>query len=689
MKKKLSKFQVFIISMMLLKIILSGLFSSDYQNILFMKFINGFLTELKNGNLLNPYELFSNEVALFPYPPVMFMIEFVGGALSSLFSNIFIKNILFKLPNLVFDLLGLHFLMKMFPNKRRQVGMLYFASPIIIYSIYMHGQLDIIPTVFLIGSLYYLVEKKRHNKFILFLFLSLASKLHILAIIPILFIYILKKEGVWIAIKDITLTLFLTVSVILPFLDKSGGFVNMVLLNKEQNGITSLFWEYSTTKVYLAILAIVLIYLRAFSINKINKNLLYSFCGVLFSVFSVLVLPMPGWYVWIVPFITIFFIHVNLDRYTNLIVYLLLNGFYLIYFLFIHKTRYVDLYFLNKDMNFIKMDNIILTNVVFTLLTAFLIYTTYLVYQMGIINNSIYKRKNVPFTIGITGDSGSGKTTLTKMIRNVFGAKNILFLEGDADHKWERGDENWNYFTSLNPKSNYIYKQSGDLEKLRKGETVHRVIYRHDTGKFTEEYKMRSKPYIVLAGLHSLYLPQTRRNLDLKIYMDVEEKLRRYWKIQRDVYIRSYKLQKVLDTIEFRMKDAQKYIYPQKKYADLIIKYYDDTLTDYLVENHDLKLNLELTLNADINLERLREYLENNNIMVDYDNSLEKQIVTFSGQGLHGNILDFHKVMGEIIVNYDEISQNDMKYQNNIQGIMETVILLLISYKMREELRYL
>ena len=94
------------------------------------------------------------------------------------------------------------------------------------------------------------------------------------------------------------------------------------------------------------------------------------------------------------------------------------------------------------------MDNIILTNVVFTLLTAFLIYTTYLVYQMGIINNSIYKRKNVPFTIGITGDSGSGKTTLTQMIRNVFGAKNILFLEGDADHKWERGDENWNYFTS-------------------------------------------------------------------------------------------------------------------------------------------------------------------------------------------------------------------------------------------------
>ena len=686
MKKKLSKFQVFIIGVIFLKILLSGLFSSDYQNILFMKFINGFLAELRNGNLVNPYKLFSNEVALFPYPPFMFGIELLGGVLSSLFSNVFLKNILFKLPNLAFDLWGLYFLMKMFPNKRKYIGVLYFASPIIVYSTYMHGQLDIIPTVLLLGSLYYLTVKRSNKLFVIFLICSLSTKLHILAILPILFIYLLKKEGVYVAVKEIGITVLSVFLIIIPFLDRSGGFLNMVLLNKEQTSVTKIFFSYNQVNIYLSIFSVVLIYLRAFSINKINKNLLYSFCGVVFSSFLIFVLPMPGWYVWIVPFTTIFFININLGKYINLIIYLLLNLFYLVYFIFVHKVKYIDLYFLNNNILFLKSNNEIFSNFIFTVLMALLVYVTYMMFQLGIANNSIYKRKNIPFTIGVSGDSGSGKTTLTKMIRNIFGAKNILFLEGDADHKWERGDENWQYFTSLNPKSNYLYKQSGDLIRLREGKNVYRTIYMHDTGTFSQEYEMKSKPYIVLCGLHSLYLPQTRRNLDLKIYMDVDEKLRRYWKIQRDVYIRGYKLQKVLDTIDFRMKDAQKYVYPQKKFADLIVKYYDNTLEDYLVNKHDVTLNMELTLNADINLEELRRYLEMKGIDInyDYDDTLEKQIVTFSGEALNNADIKFEEIIEEIIPNSDELLKNEMTYQNNIQGIMESVILLLISYKMKE-----
>ena len=684
--KKINRFKFFIINLIILKILLLAFFSSDYQNILFMKFIGGFISELRQGNIINPYKLYYKELTLFPYPPVMFLIELTGGFFSSISSNLIITNILFKIPNLIFDLLGFYFLIKMFPNKRKYIGILYFSSPIILYSTYMHGQLDIIPTVLLLGSLYYLTIRRNHNIFIIFSICSLASKLHILAILPILFIYLLKNENIYIAVKEIGLTLLITVIIILPFLDKNGGFLNMVLLNKEQISVTNMFLSYNQIKVYLPIFAILLVYLKAFSINKINKSLLYSFCGVVFSLFLIFVLPMPGWYVWIVPFITIFFININHNKYINMIIYLLLNLFYLIYFIFIHKTKYVDLYFLNINMTFLKNDYEIFSNFIFTILMALLVYTTYMMFQLGIADNSIYKRKNIPFTIGISGDSGSGKTTLTKMIKNIFGGKNILFLEGDADHKWERGDENWQYFTSLNPKSNYLYKQSGDLLKLREGKNVRRSIYMHDTGKFSQEYEMKPKPYIVLCGLHSLYLPQTRRNLDLKIYMDVEEKLRRYWKIQRDVYTRGYKLQKVLDTIEFRMKDAKKYVFPQKKFADLIIKYYDNTLEDYLVDKHDVKLNMELTLNADINLEELKKFLEKRKIEIehDYDETLEKQIITFSGLVLNSVDIHFEEIIEEIIPNLDELLKHEMIYQNNIQGIMEVVILLLISYKMRE-----
>ena len=686
--KKIKKFEIFIITVLILKVIVMGFFSSDYQNNLFMKFIYGFIGEIKKGQFKNPYSIFKNEVNLFPYPPIMFLIEFVGGILSIGVKNIFIKNILFKIPSLIFDLLGLYFLVQMFPNKRKYIGVLYFASPIVFYATYMHGQLDIIPTILLLGSLYFLINKRNNIIFSVMLALALSSKFHILAIIPLLYLYIYKKDGFVKATKYVGMSFLFTILIILPFFDMKSNFLKMVIMNKEQKGMTSIFLQYQNNRIYLSILAIVCIYLKAFSMKKINKNLLYSFCGVLFSIFLILVLPMPGWYVWIVPFITIFFVNVSMDKYVNIYIYLFLNVLYGIYFIFAHKTTYTDLYFLNHNLKFLKISNAIFVNITFTMLTAVLTYTSYMMYQLGIAESLFYRRKNKSFSIGISGDSGAGKSTLIEMIKNIFGKKNILFLEGDGDHKWERGDEMWKQITALNPKANYIYKQAEDLNNLRKSQNVFRVEYDHDTGKFTEEFKVKSKPYIVLCGLHALYLPKMRKNLDLKIYMDVDEKLRRYWKIQRDVYHRGYKKEKVLEAIEQRMPDAIKYIYPQKKYADILIKYFDDTLEDYTVENHNMKLNLEITLNADIDLESFIFELRKKDISVkhEYEEDLTKQIIIFNGDNLNNKKIDFSIIAEKVIPNLDEILNKDLSYINNLNGIIEMIILISISYKMREEI---
>lgn len=684
--KKIKKFEAFIIIVLILKIIAMGFFSSDYQNNLFMKFIYGFINEIGNKGFSNPYSIFKNEINLFPYPPIMFLIELIGGIISIGVKNIFIKNILFKIPSLVFDLLGLYFLVKMFPDRRRYIGVLYFASPIIFYATYMHGQLDIIPTVFLLGSLYFLINKRNNMIFSIMLALALSSKLHILAIIPLLYLYIYKKDGFVEATKSVGISFLLTILIILPFFDTENNFMKMVIMNKEQKGVTSIFLQYQNNRIYFSILAIMCIYLKAFSLKKINKNLLYSFCGVLFSIFLILVLPMPGWYVWIVPFITIFFVNVSMDKYVNIYIYLFLNILYGIYFIFAHKTTYTDLYFINYNLNFLKVPNAMFINIVFTMLTAVLTYTSYMMYQLGIAESLFYKRKNKSFSIGISGDSGAGKSTLIEMIKNIFGEKNILFLEGDGDHKWERGDEMWKQITALNPKANYIHKQAEDLNKLRRSQNVFRVEYDHDTGKFTESSKVKSKPYIVLCGLHALYLPKMRKNLDLKIYMDVDEKLRRYWKIQRDVYQRGYKKEKVLEAIEQRMPDAVKYIYPQKKYADILIRYFDQNLENYTIENYNVKLDLEITLNADVDLEDLILELQKNGIYPrqDYKEDLTKQTVIFYGEELNQKSINFREISEKIIPNLDEILNKDLNYENNLNGIIELIILVLISYKMRE-----
>ena len=110
-------------------------------------------------------------------------------------------------------------------------------------------------------------------------------------------------------------------------------------------------------------------------------------------------------------------------------------------------------------------------------------------------------------------------------------------------------------------------------------------------------------------------------------------------------------------------------------------------MKDCLIENHDIKLDLELTLNSEVDLEFLINNLIINDIVVehDYNMELKKQIINFSGEDLNKKTIDFKKIIEHIIPNLDEIYQNNLEYEDNMQGIIESVLLLLVSYKMREE----
>ena len=686
-KHPIHKFHIFIAVIFITKIVLMGLFSSDYQNAMFMRFINGFLEQIRSGNWINPYEYFKLEPELFPYPPVMLAVECIGGVLSGLAGeSIFLQNLLFKLPSLFFDCLGMHYLMVMFPRKRRYVAFLYFASPIIIYSTYMHGQLDIIPTTLLLGAISYLTNSRQNKagKYMLFLFLALTCKFHIFAVLPILLIYIAKREG-W---KEATIKTAIPVAAVvlcvIPFWGE--GFRQNVLFNSEQSVLTKITMDYLDIKIYIPILALALLYMKTFTISRLNKDLLYSLCGILFAVFLVLIPPMPGWYVWIVPFITIYFIDMTTDRYYDVVIFAALNGLYLLYFLIAHQTGYVDLYFLEKSLIGIKSTSPHVINGLFTLMTAVLVYCIYMMYQSGVASNSFYKRRNMPFAIGIAGDSGSGKSTFTSLINQIFGEKKVLIIEGDGDHRWERGNTMWEQFSHLNPKSNYLYRQARDLSQLKNNESVLRIEYDHDTGKFTAEHRIRPKPILLLCGLHALYLPQVRNNLDLKIYMDVDETLRRFWKIQRDTAKRGYDINAILAQITGRTGDAEKYIYPQKQYADVIFSYFDHGLADCMDQEHTVKLSLKATIDLAVDLEPLIQRLTRHGISVlyDYDESLTKQSITVEGENLESRRLPIAEIAYETIPHLDELISQPLQVDDDLHGIMAIVLLMMVGQKLKE-----
>lgn len=667
-----------------IKLLLMGSFSSDYQDLMFAPFVGSFL----GGS--NPYEYYYQNHLLpsFPYFPLMLLIESVGGMLQTWFApaSIFLQNLLFKLPLLAFDLLGFWFIRRM-KVRFKYVVVFYFFSPIILYATYMHGQLDIIPTTLLIISLYYLLDwKKRNNLFwhALFLGMALSTKFHILAAVPILFFYVAKKKDYATAVKCMAVTVLTVILLTAGFWGPS--FVETVLFNREQSMLFAVSFDYGPIQILLPVLALAVIYLNVYDLNYFNKNLLVSMLGLLFAVFLIFISPMPAWFIWVVPFIALYFGFVEKDKYRVMLLYAGFNLLYLLYFVLLHRTEYVDLYFLGHSLQGIKLSIPGARNLVFTLMVACFAMIIFKIYRFGIASNSLYKRKNIPFTIGIAGDSGVGKSKLLDKIEYLFGTgKDVLFIEGDGDHRWARNDENWERYTALDPQANFLYRQAEDIRILRGGNHVERSEYDHDLGIFTDLRRVRPKKYIVLCGLHSLYLPQLRKELDLKIFMDTDSELRKFWKIQRDTAKRGYSKEQIVRQIEKRIPDAEKYIYPQKTFADMVISYFDRTLVDCFAEDHNVLLSVRITVDINLDLEEtlycFRDYGIHPQQMLCDD--FRHQDIVFDGEDLEGKKIDFADIAERIVPQYEDFFTYTPSWGDGVEGIIQLFLLVAISKKMR------
>merc|ERR1712061_390798 len=78
---------------------------------------------------------------------------------------------------------------------------------------------------------------------------------------------------------------------------------------------------------------------------------------------------------------------------------------------------------------------------------------------------------------------------------------------------------------------------------------------------------------MVIEGLHPIMDEGVRKTLDLSIYIDIVNEVKFAWKVQRDVAERGWTEEQVQADIEKRLPDFAKYVDPQKKDADVILRY--------------------------------------------------------------------------------------------------------------------
>ena len=657
------------ISVVFFKFILAYLFSSQYNLDLFIPFINS----LSFDNM-NPWQAYYNNGIFdaFPYHGLMLYLlapfvnfgDFIG--LSSLF---------LKLPLLIADIGVLIVLLKLIPNNENKILIYYFLNPIIIYGTYIHSQLDIIPTALLFCSIYFLTTQKILKSSIFF-GLAIATKIHVLIALPLIAFFLFKKYS-WLSIPKYFATSFSLVLLFdLPFIF-SDGFFYMVLVNSKQSLLFDTFFEVGSLKFLFPIVIISLVYLHFFNQNKINHDLLFFYLGILFTLLIFFIYPSPAWYIWMIPFVCVYFIK-NKNQNKSLILYALFGFSYIIFFIFFYISEYKDIYFLQEEIN-LKSNNEKLRNLSFTILQISLLAMMYAFYRYGIKSNSIYKKKT-NLSIGIGGDSGTGKSKLLSGLKNILGEK-VLTIEGDAEHKWERGDANWDRFTHLDPKANYVHKQANAIFQLKQNQSIFRNKYDHRTGKFTKQELVEPREFIIIAGLHPFYMPKLRKNIDLKIYLDTEEKLRKYWKILRDTSERQYSKEKIIKQIDERTNDSKKYIYPQKQFADMEISFFSLKDFDPNLENLDLEIGVKITLSANIYIEDLLGKLSSEFVLWDYNDDLNSQYLKFTKEPLN----DFKILADKTIENINEVIDQKAKWGKGYEGLLQYLCLKMICEKLKDD----
>ena len=650
------------------KIILAFLFSSQYSSDLFLPFLNS--VSYENWN---PWQSYYEKGMLdsFPYHGLMLflLVPFV-----SLGEFLGLSGFLIKIPVLIADFGILIILLKLLPNNENKVLLYYFLNPIIIYGTYIHSQLDIIPTALLFGSIYFLtIQKIRTSSF--FFGLAVATKIHVIIALPLIAFYLYKKFSLPEVTKYFLLSLIILLFFDSPFIF-SEGFFYMVIANPKQSLLFDTFYKIGGLNLLFPIAIIILVYLHLFSQNKLNHDLMFFYFGILFTCTVFFIYPSPAWYIWMIPFVSIYFIK-NRNQNRSIALYSLFSFSYIVFFVFFYISEYKDIYFLGQEIDF-KFRNENLRNVSFTILEVSLLTIMHGFYKYGIQSNSIYKKQS-NLLIGIGGDSGAGKSTLLSGLKDILGYR-LLAIEGDAEHKWERTNSNWDKFTHLDPKANYVHKQADAILQLKQNQSIYRSEYDHNLGKFTKPVLVIPKEFIVIAGLHPFYIPKLRKNIDFKIFLDTQESLRKHWKILRDVLKRQYTKEKIEEQLKRRIADSKKYIDPQKNFADMVVNFFSKNNFDTGLEGADVNIGLKISISASIYIEDLIEALNSNEITWDYNDDLNSQYIILNKSPLN----NFKILAMNTIENLNEVIDVNAKWAEGYNGFLQYLCLKIICEKLKE-----
>lgn len=179
------------------------------------------------------------------------------------------------------------------------------------------------------------------------------------------------------------------------------------------------------------------------------------------------------------------------------------------------------------------------------------------------------------YLIGITGGSGSGKTTFAKKLLAQV-SEDIGVLHMDSYYLPSQPKSN----VTKSGKPNFDHPDAFDwnllrthITTLKAGGKINTPVYDFTTSSRTEKtHTIGPCKVLLFEGIFTLFDQDIRDMLDIKSFLHVDSDIRFTRRLHRDVKERGRSLESVISQYYETVRPMyQKYLAPQRQYADFIV----------------------------------------------------------------------------------------------------------------------